>query len=159
MSPCSRGAILRALQLNLARSVYSTCCRQISRTINPRLTSSSHSYISRRPTQTVHRRFSTTHLQLQPTSIADLTDVLPVCCPGCGAFTQTIESSEPGFYSKNRKQTRQLLASRRDAVEREIAELETAAKATLKEEDPSLHSKQQTEPSDWTAPKPILGKL
>ncbi|KAF7591384.1 hypothetical protein BBP40_001610 [Aspergillus hancockii] len=31
---------------------------------------------------------------------------LPICCPGCGAYAQTVEAGEPGYYSKTRKQTR-----------------------------------------------------
>lgn len=40
-------------------------------------------------------------------------DVLPVCCPGCGAYTQTIEPEEPGYYGKLRKQTRKFLSEAR----------------------------------------------
>ncbi|RDW94067.1 uncharacterized protein DSM5745_01389 [Aspergillus mulundensis] len=35
---------------------------------------------------------------------------LPVCCPGCGAYSQTVEPNEPGYYGKFRKQTRKLLS-------------------------------------------------
>ena len=35
---------------------------------------------------------------------------IPLCCPGCGAFSQTIDPNEPGYYSKTRKQTRKRLA-------------------------------------------------
>ncbi|KAL4811161.1 hypothetical protein BDV18DRAFT_6185 [Aspergillus unguis] len=31
---------------------------------------------------------------------------LPTCCPGCGAYAQTVEPNEPGYYGKTRKQTR-----------------------------------------------------
>lgn len=42
---------------------------------------------------------------------SELTDrVLPVCCPGCGAYAQTVEPGEAGYYSKTRKQTRRLLS-------------------------------------------------
>ncbi|KAL4933945.1 telomere stability and silencing-domain-containing protein [Aspergillus undulatus] len=52
--------------------------------------------------------------------------ILPITCPGCGAYAQTIESNEPGYYGKTRKQTRKLLGEalnesletpeRRDAI-------------------------------------------
>lgn len=32
--------------------------------------------------------------------------VLPTCCPGCGAYAQTVEPNEPGYYGKTRKQTK-----------------------------------------------------
>jgi hypothetical protein len=35
---------------------------------------------------------------------------LPLCCPGCGAFSQTVDPNEAGYYSKTRKQTRKRLA-------------------------------------------------
>lgn len=35
---------------------------------------------------------------------------LPVCCPGCGAYSQTVDPNEPGYYSKARKLTRKSLA-------------------------------------------------
>ncbi|KAL2811086.1 telomere stability and silencing-domain-containing protein [Aspergillus granulosus] len=37
----------------------------------------------------------------------DIESTLPLCCPGCGAYSQTVEPDEPGYYSKTRKQTRQ----------------------------------------------------
>lgn len=30
-------------------------------------------------------------------------DALPICCPGCGAYTQTIEPDELGYYSESRR--------------------------------------------------------
>ncbi|KAL5045238.1 hypothetical protein BDW71DRAFT_184534 [Aspergillus fruticulosus] len=56
-------------------------------------------------------------LRSQYTSASDLVTftepiqaVLPLCCPGCGAYSQTVEPNEPGYYSKTRKQTRKLLS-------------------------------------------------
>ena len=31
---------------------------------------------------------------------------LPLCCPGCGAYSQTIDPNEPGYYDEGRKQVR-----------------------------------------------------
>ena len=39
---------------------------------------------------------------------------LPLCCPGCGAYSQTIDPNEPGYYDEGRKQVRK----HRAAVER-----------------------------------------
>ncbi|KAL4820686.1 hypothetical protein BDW67DRAFT_153006 [Aspergillus spinulosporus] len=47
--------------------------------------------------------------------------VLPLCCPGCGAYSQTVEPNEPGFYSKTRKQTRKLLLEARKEPLKESA--------------------------------------
>lgn len=30
-------------------------------------------------------------------------DALPVCCPGCGAYAQTVEPTELGYYSESRR--------------------------------------------------------
>lgn len=40
-----------------------------------------------------------------------------MCCPGCGAYAQTVEPNEPGFYGKTRKQTRKLLSETKQVVE------------------------------------------
>ncbi|KKK23599.1 hypothetical protein ARAM_007103 [Aspergillus rambellii] len=57
--------------------------------------------------------------------------VLPVCCPGCGAYAQTVEANEPGYYSKTRKQTRRLLS---ELQEREADEsIREKAVATIQD--------------------------
>ncbi|GLI75897.1 mitochondrial ribosome small subunit bioproteinsis protein [Penicillium ochrochloron] len=67
------------------------------------------------------RTFSSSRQLKEQANIETLTDVLPICCPGCGAFSQTIEPDEPGYYSASRKQTRKLLASKREAIEQSNA--------------------------------------
>ncbi|KAL2828973.1 hypothetical protein BDW59DRAFT_159371 [Aspergillus cavernicola] len=48
-----------------------------------------------------------------------LESVLPLCCPGCGAYAQTVEPKEPGYYGSVRKQTRKLLSeAQTEATER-----------------------------------------
>ncbi|KAJ0416175.1 telomere stability and silencing-domain-containing protein [Aspergillus carlsbadensis] len=42
-----------------------------------------------------------------PTPPEDFESSLPLCCPGCGAYSQIVEPNEPGYYNKSRKQTRQ----------------------------------------------------
>jgi hypothetical protein len=51
---------------------------------------------------------TTTQPYLEPSRSAE--DVLPVCCPGCGAYAQTVEPNEPGFYGKTRKHVRKLVS-------------------------------------------------
>lgn len=43
-----------------------------------------------------------------PASIALRSDVLPVCCPGCGAYSQTIEPADPGYYDVSRRRVKKL---------------------------------------------------
>ncbi|RAH46092.1 uncharacterized protein BO95DRAFT_514193 [Aspergillus brunneoviolaceus CBS 621.78] len=54
-------------------------------------------------------------------------DSLPVCCPGCGAYTQTVEPAEPGYYSKTRKHVRKLGQEAQQLVAAPDAEGEKAA--------------------------------
>lgn len=42
-------------------------------------------------------------------STESLKTALPTCCPGCGAYAQTVEPNEPGYYGKTRKQTKKKL--------------------------------------------------
>jgi hypothetical protein len=80
------------------------------------------------------RKFSSSRLLQQQVIIENLTDVLPTCCPGCGAFSQTIEPNEPGYYSASRKQTRKLLASKKEAIEQSNT-VEVAAKVNTEQSD------------------------
>lgn len=36
-------------------------------------------------------------------SIEPAASALPLCCPGCGAYSQTIDPNELGYYSENRR--------------------------------------------------------
>lgn len=63
----------------------------------------------------------------------ELAEALPVCCPGCGAFTQTIEPEEPGYYGGNRKQTRKLIASHKETTEEENVVPETGGSTAVTE--------------------------
>ncbi|KAH8435040.1 uncharacterized protein LDX57_012669 [Aspergillus melleus] len=40
-------------------------------------------------------------------------EFLPVCCPGCGAYSQTLDPEEAGYYGEARKQTRKFLSEAR----------------------------------------------
>ncbi|PYH46848.1 uncharacterized protein BP01DRAFT_337306 [Aspergillus saccharolyticus JOP 1030-1] len=53
-------------------------------------------------------------------------DVLPICCPGCGAYAQTVDPNEPGYYSKTRKQTRKQKKVAKQLLEDEAAEWQKA---------------------------------
>lgn len=56
---------------------------------------------------------------LPPTSISLHADTLPISCPGCGAYAQTIDSNEPGFYSRTRKKAKQQWHKRQQAIAKE----------------------------------------
>ncbi|GKZ35226.1 hypothetical protein AbraIFM66950_005820 [Aspergillus brasiliensis] len=67
---------------------------------------------------TQRRSFSTSiPLRASPSPEPIEEAILPVCCPGCGAYAQTVEPSEPGYYGKTRKQTRKLLSETKQVVE------------------------------------------
>ncbi|KAH8701684.1 telomere stability and silencing-domain-containing protein [Talaromyces proteolyticus] len=53
---------------------------------------------------------------LPPASVSLRTDVLPLCCPGCGAYSQSIKPTEPGYYSLNSKRTKKLWHKAQDAI-------------------------------------------
>ncbi|KAI9372067.1 telomere stability and silencing-domain-containing protein [Aspergillus egyptiacus] len=92
----------------------------------PRFTSS----VSR--TQLRHTSTETT----TPSTATDpLQTVVPLCCPGCGAYSQTVEPNEPGYYGKTRKQTRKLLTETRNEASEEPSRQEAvnALKKTLEE--------------------------
>lgn len=160
MSPCSRGAIARALRLDVLRVPSRAYSRQLAHTIHPRLCSTTalslvSSLSAGQPPANAHRAFSTTRFRQSEAPIQNLTDVLPICCPGCGAFSQTIEPEEPGYYSKSRKSRRKLLASKKDAAERHNAGSDDMAVSGIQDGPVEDHAYSIEES---TAPKPIQGK-
>ena len=94
----------------------------------------------------------------------ELAEALPVCCPGCGAFTQTIEPEEPGYYGGNRKQTRKLIASHKGTADKEFPAIE-ATKSTEVADDVAIREEaisdllpQQVDAAEEpTAPVPTQG--
>lgn len=56
---------------------------------------------------------------LPPLSIALHADTLPISCPGCGAYAQTIDENEPGYYSRTRKRAKQSWHKRQQAITKE----------------------------------------
>lgn len=89
---------------------------------------------------------------------SELTErVLPVCCPGCGAYAQTIEPGEPGYYSKTRKQTRKLLSETEQATG--VQDGETGEVADLKTEGEkaagTIQQLIKESEEEAAAPKPI----
>lgn len=103
------------------------------------------------------RFFSTTTSAQTQEPAEDLTDVLPIFCPGCGAFSQTIEPSEPGYYSTGRKQTRRLLASKKD-IDAQTAKSGGAAPSISGETGSDDVSQQPGTGDELPAPKPIQGR-
>jgi hypothetical protein len=68
---------------------------------------------NRHPSQLLARsqlRNLSTATQSCPEPSKPVEDVLPVCCPGCGAYAQTVEPNEPGYYGKTRKHVRKLIS-------------------------------------------------
>lgn len=158
MLPCARGAISRALRLDALRSISRPCARRFSRAIYTQISTPplvTNSSISVGRARVPRRNLSTTLAQQQEPVSEELASVLPVCCPGCGAFSQTIEPNEPGYYSLGRKQTRQLLVSKKDAVERENKDIEAAIHAATRVEDTHQQDATFEVPSP---PKPTQGR-
>lgn len=144
MSLCSWGAILRSPRLNLLR---------LSSKVIPR--SPTHTLFSRtRVAPQINVlpdlrsqccAFSTTRYRPVQTTVDAVTEVLPVCCPGCGAFSQTVEPDEPGYYNTSRKQTRKLLAASKQTLELDNNDtVEVHQNDTIKDSEP---------------PRPIQGKI
>lgn len=125
MLSCARSAISRALRLNVLSSSSRPCTPRLSREIHSRVSaplSLATTVGAKGQIRIPRRNFSTSPLQQQYSSPEILADVFPICCPGCGAFSQTVEPDEPGYYNLERKQTRKLLASKRDAMANEASE-------------------------------------
>lgn len=120
MSACSRGKLSRALRLYSSRSRPRIHRIPLTTNLFPNTLLTTNSIARYGPRQTCC--FSTTRFQRETTT-GNLTDILPVCCPGCGALSQTVEQDEPGYYGASRKQTRRLLASRQQEIEEREAEL------------------------------------
>lgn len=57
---------------------------------------------------------SSTSSEAQPSKDSSelLADALPLNCPGCGAYAQTIEPDQPGYYNTAKKHTRKVMAAR-----------------------------------------------
>lgn len=102
MAPCLKGIASRAIKPRhiISTPLYRT--RLIPRVLpsrsllsSPKIQSPGHSTINQQ------RSFSST---TQPCANLDTaTDTLPICCPGCGAYAQTIEPDELGYYSEGRR--------------------------------------------------------
>lgn len=152
MSLCARDALSRALRLDSLRFSSKACFSRLTPSIYSRCRAApfainNSSNIDRRHNQ--YRKFTTSLLQQAQTDIENLIDVLPTCCPGCGAFSQTIEPNEPGYYSASRKQTRKLLASKKEGIEQSNA-AEDAAHPVSEDSGPE-------EDAQHTVPIPIQG--
>ncbi|KAJ6017361.1 hypothetical protein N7451_000740 [Penicillium sp. IBT 35674x] len=169
MSPCSRGAISRALRLGSLRWRPKPCTSPMSLTVTPllRIVPSRISCGSIATQIRISpRSFSTTPFPRKEVTAEELAKALPVCCPGCGAFTQTVEPEEPGYYGGNRKQTRKLIASHKGTTDKENVapeareSTEVAESAVIEEKaagDPLPEQSGATE--EPTAPLPTQGAL
>lgn len=61
------------------------------------------------------RFFSTAQSNPKPSSEV-YSEFLPICCPGCGAYSQTVEPNEPGYYGKQLKKIRKIAPLNRKAA-------------------------------------------
>ncbi|KAF7713662.1 Uncharacterized protein PECH_001135 [Penicillium ucsense] len=154
MSLCARGALFRAGKLRSLRPISRALTAQFEystwSTNRPsRFATKHNSPLGLRHGQI--RKFSAPQSQQGKDELGqdEIIDVLPICCPGCGAFSQTIEPEEPGYYSTNRKQTRKLLARKKDALERSSKEQD--------EKDAVLKDAGIEDDSQSSAPVPIHG--
>ncbi|KAE8150418.1 hypothetical protein BDV25DRAFT_154358 [Aspergillus avenaceus] len=82
--------------------------------------------------------------------------VIPVCCPGCGAYAQTIDPQEPGYYSR----TKTVLKHAPDA-EQETREAEEVEDLQTKGEEAALTIQKAIKELEMNprAPKPHHGAL
>ncbi|CAG8023444.1 unnamed protein product [Penicillium olsonii] len=158
MSLCSRGALLRNARPNLIRLTSRNVTRIspqpfLSRsrfTLQSNVVSGRHS-----PCHSQCRKFSTTPLRREEVSVDPLASVLPVCCPGCGAFSQVVEENEPGYYSPSRKQTRKLFAASKEKAQHEKAPRDENPINKEEREDP-LDLAQNQPSEDVSPPKPTM---
>ncbi|KAJ5088829.1 hypothetical protein N7456_012445 [Penicillium angulare] len=156
MSPCSRGAISRALRLGSLRYNVQPTFRQLIPSIHLS-TTATLPQTSFKPRLAIPRNsrqaFSTTPPQCRQISPAEFATALPICCPGCGAFTQTIEPEEPGYYGGGRRQTRKLLARRKNEADKEASEV--AVKEALDTDEIPLET---SSVEDGLSGEPIVPK-
>jgi hypothetical protein len=151
MSLCSRAAVLRNPKSNLLRLLpRSTPCSPGSRLFTQSRIAPQHKLLADLRRQ--HRCFSTTRFLREQSTIEPLANYLPVCCPGCGAFSQTVEANEPGYYGTSRKSIRKLLAVKREAVETQ----NEAANRASSEIDGILAEQNDTR-GEAAPPRPIEG--
>jgi hypothetical protein len=143
MSLCSRGAILRSPRLNLLRLTSKSIAQSPTQTLFSRLRVAPQINVATN-LRSQRCAFSTTICRTEQTSVDLVTEALPVCCPGCGAFSQTVEADEPGYYNTSRKQTRKLLAASKNTPELDNNDVV------------EVHQSNATEDSE--PPRPIQGK-
>ncbi|CAG8345638.1 unnamed protein product [Penicillium nalgiovense] len=153
MSLCSR-AVFRNPRSGLLRLPLKSIPRSQARTLFS-LSRVTPQYKVLTDLRSQYRCFSTTcfhreHLPAEP-QVGTLADSLPVCCPGCGAFSQTVEENEPGYYGTSRKQIRKLLAVRKEAIEHK----NTQENESLSTEGDDLSAQQNDTIEEAVPPKPI----
>ncbi|KAJ6189697.1 hypothetical protein N7519_004605 [Penicillium mononematosum] len=153
MSLCSR-AVFRNPRLHLLRLPPTSIPRSQARTLFS-LSRAAPQYKVLTDLRRQCRCFSTTcfHREQPPAEpqVGTLADSLPVCCPGCGAFSQTVEENEPGYYGTSRKQIRKLLAVRKGAIADKIIQQNEA----ISTEGDELSAQQDDTIEEAVPPKPI----
>lgn len=111
MAPCLRGMVSRAIRLRhipptlLHRSQLPPRALSARSLFSPPPPSPqvfpSHSF-GGRPIGTNQCRGLSSTVRACANATDPATSILPVCCPGCGAYAQTVDSNELGYYGKHR---------------------------------------------------------
>ncbi|KAL4892654.1 hypothetical protein BDV59DRAFT_37979 [Aspergillus ambiguus] len=101
-----------------------------------------------------HSLSTTAPPHIKPSDLVE--SALPVCCPGCGAYAQTVEPNEPGYYSKTRKHTRKALSETKQVAGNSGLDGEPDLETKGKEAAETIQ-RVIKESEDSTAPKPRHG--
>lgn len=110
MAPCLRGMVSRAIRLRHISPTFLHRSQLPSKALSSRSLFSpppspqvfpSHSF-GGRPIGTSQRRELSSTVQVCASATGPAASILPVCCPGCGAYAQTVDSNELGYYGKHR---------------------------------------------------------
>lgn len=107
MAPCLRGMVSRAIKIRHIAPRFPYRPRHLSwaSSIVPlrSLFSPPKAFFPGHSLGTRQLRSFTSSIQPCADSIEPAASALPLCCPGCGAYTQTIDPNELGYYSENRR--------------------------------------------------------
>lgn len=154
---CPRCIVSKSIRPNIRGLLLPTSFQRPLSTLStrtPRLT--------RQPLIASRRNFQATarqsdvsiETQAPPNKPLDLDkELLPICCPGCGAYSQTIDPNEPGYYSMTRKETRKLLTkTKRLAEEKDKLLLSPAIETSTGDQDAA--SEPGAKSVENTVPKP-----
>lgn len=82
-------------------------------------------------------------------------DVVPICCPGCGAYSQTTDPNEPGYYSRTRKRAKKLWYQAKEALAKELKEETTDPETATENEVAEVEDGEESvQDENKTPPRP-----